>query len=275
MNETAKRALRIAEKVLVILVVAIAVFMMVFTIISVTAFDKTERDIFGLQMYIVKSNSMKKTHFEVGDLVVAKEFDPGSKKDVAQLKVGTIITFQSMSSDSRGETVTHQIVGFETYGLSEKGEAVPYGGKALTDEEVKSFIKSGKPFVCVTKGTSNKLLDEARVETGYIFSTYLFDIPNAGDFFNFLKSTEGYITCILIPFLLLIGYEGYVCVRLFLRYRSEQLAGIREREAQLDAEREETRRQMAELAELRAMLNRQMAGDGEGASEKPSDKSDD
>ncbi len=264
MNDRVKRAFRIAERALVILIVAVTAFMMVFTIVSVVAFGKNNRSIFGLQFYIVKSDSMKATHFKAGDLVVAKKFDMTDPKDLAKLKKGTIITFQSINSDSRGETITHQIIGFETL-----------GGKPIEDKDIKDYIKNKTPFACVTKGTSNNLEDEARVGTEFIYGTYLFDIPNAGTFFHFLKSARGYVICILIPFLLLIGYQGYVCVRLFLRYRSEQLEGIRAREAQLDAEREEARRQMAELAELRAMLSKQMSGESKTRSEDSSDGPED
>ena len=51
-----------------------------------------------------------------------------------------------------------------------------------------------------------------------------------GSFFNFLKSTPGYIVCILLPFLILIVCEGINCVRLFRKYKSEQ-------QAELQAER--------------------------------------
>ena len=240
MNAKVKRALQIAERVLVILVIAIAVFMMVFTFVSVSTFNKKDRSLFGLQFYIVKSDSMKATHFEIGDLVVAKRFDYENKKHVSQLKKGSIITFESINDDdSKGELITHKIVDTELYTDSETGEKIT---------------------VYVTQGTSNDKPDEKRVEPGYIYGIYLFDIPNAGHFFNYLKTTRGYITCILVPFLLLILYQGYNCIRLFLRYRSEQLAGIREREEQLDAERRE-------LEALRAQLRSQMPSSGEQSQE--------
>ena len=42
-----KKALNIVKNILVWLVVALAVFMMIFTVFSVSSFDKTDRDIFG------------------------------------------------------------------------------------------------------------------------------------------------------------------------------------------------------------------------------------
>ncbi len=245
MNTKLKRTLQIAERVLVILVVAIAVFMMVFTIVSVSTFNRKERSLFGLQFYIVKSDSMKATHFEIGDLVVAKRFDYKDEKQVAKLKKGSIITFESVNDDdSYGELITHRIIDTEVYTDPDTGE---------------------KLTVYVTQGSSNEKPDEKRVEPGYIYSVYLFDIPNAGHFFNFLRTTRGYVTCILVPFLLLILYQGYICVRLFLRYRSEQLAGIREREAQLDAERRE-------LEALRAQLRSRMPEPSEPEAPAPAEE---
>ena len=48
-----KKAWKVISTVLVWLVVAVAVFMMVFTIVSVNTFDRNDRDIFGLRCYIV------------------------------------------------------------------------------------------------------------------------------------------------------------------------------------------------------------------------------
>ena len=67
------------------LLVALAVFMMIFTVISVTTFNRNDRDLFGYKAYIVNSDSMAKTDFGAGDLIFVKETDP------AELKEGDII----------------------------------------------------------------------------------------------------------------------------------------------------------------------------------------
>ena len=67
-----KKVLNIVKNIFVWLVVIISVFMMVFTIVSVTTFDRNDRSLFGMRIYIVNSDSMK-PEFASGDLVFAKE----------------------------------------------------------------------------------------------------------------------------------------------------------------------------------------------------------
>ena len=57
------------------LMVALAVFMMIFTIVSVSTFDRADRSLFGYKAFIVLSDSMSKTDFNAGDLVLVKEID--------------------------------------------------------------------------------------------------------------------------------------------------------------------------------------------------------
>ena len=84
-----KKALNIIKNILVWLVMIFAVFMMIFTIVSVTTFDRADRNIFGYKAFIVLSDSMKATDFDAGDLVLVKEVDPATLKEgdiIASLK---------------------------------------------------------------------------------------------------------------------------------------------------------------------------------------------
>ena len=83
------KALKIIRNIAVWLLVAVAVFMMIFTVISVLTFDKADRSLFGYKAFIVLSDSMSKTDFSAGDLVLAKEVDPSA------LKEGDIISVRS------------------------------------------------------------------------------------------------------------------------------------------------------------------------------------
>lgn len=80
-----KKALNIIKTTLVWLVVLLAVSMMIFTVVSVTTFNRNDRDLFGFKMYIVNSDSMSATDFNAGDLILVKEVDPSA------LNVGDII----------------------------------------------------------------------------------------------------------------------------------------------------------------------------------------
>ena len=54
-NAKTKKVLNILVKVVAWVIVAFTVFIMIFTITSVTTLDKNDRSIFGLKFYIVRS----------------------------------------------------------------------------------------------------------------------------------------------------------------------------------------------------------------------------
>ena len=83
------KALNIIRSIFVWLMVALAVFMMIFTIVSVSTFDRADRNLFGYKAFIVLSDSMSKTDFNAGDLVLVKEVDPST------LKEGDIIALEN------------------------------------------------------------------------------------------------------------------------------------------------------------------------------------
>jgi hypothetical protein len=66
--------------------------------------------------------------------------------------------------------------------------------------------ENGQPGF-ITYGTTTDTDDETIVTYPYVIGKYAKNIPNLGSFFQFLKSTTGYITCILVPFLLIIILE--------------------------------------------------------------------
>ena len=232
-----KKFLNIALKVFTYLLVVFTVFMMLFTIITVTTVDKNDRNIFGYKFYIVQTDSMSlseknpdaEIYFDAGDMIVSKV-----PKDPTALQPGAVITFMSINTSSYGETITHmirevrrsnsgQVLGYETYGIN--------------------------------TGTS----DEALVTPDFVLGVYVAKMPAVGRFFAYVKSVPGYITCILVPFLLLIGYNGVNVIRLFRQNKKEQMAVIQAEKDQIEQEREEAKRMMAELMALKAQLSQNAA----------------
>lgn len=214
------KALKIIRNVFTWILVLLAAAMMVFTIVSVATFDRADRNIFGYKAFIVLSDSMKKTDFEAGDLVLIKDVDPST------LKEGDIISYTSQNTSNFGETVTHKI-------------------RRLTTDA------SGNPGF-VTYGTTTDTDDETVVTYEYVLGKYEFSVPKVGKFFQFLKTTPGYIVCILIPFLILILLEGVRCIRLFKKYKSEQQAQLKAERDEIERERAETKKMMEELLKLKA-----------------------
>ena len=240
MNTTAKKILNIALKVVTWLLVAFTVLMMIFTIVTVTTVDRNDRAIFGLKFYIVQTDSMSLSennkdldvHFNAGDIVIIKKV-----KDPRSLQAGDIISFMSTNSSSYGETVTHMI------------------------REVKK-TDDGKVIGYVTYGTNTGVDDEALVEPEYILGAYSGKLPGVGNFFAFMKSTPGYIICILVPFLLLILYNGVNVIRLFRQYKREQMEEMQAERDKIEAERAENQRMMQELLALKAQLDKKDGGEG-------------
>lgn len=238
MNSTTKKVLNISLRVVTWLLVAFTVFMMIFTIFTVATVDKNDRSIFGFKFYIVRTDSMSLSeknkdmdvHFNAGDIILIKNLD-----DTRNLQAGDIIAFMSTNSISYGETVTHMI------------------------REVKK-TEEGKLLGYVTFGTNTDTDDEALVEPEYVLGAYAGKLPGVGNFFAFVKSTPGYIICILVPFLLLILYNGVNVIRLFRKYKKEQTDIMAAEREQLEQERAENQRMMAQLLELKAQLEKNDGG---------------
>ena len=231
--EKSKKVVSVIKSVAVWAVVAVAAFMMIFTVVSVNIFDRNDRSLFGYKAFIVLTDSMSATDFSAGDLIFSKEVDPST------LQPGDIISFQSMNNDSFGKILTHKI-------------------RSITTDQ------NGAPAF-VTYGTTTGTDDESVVTYEYVLGKYSGRLPGVGKFFQFLKTTPGYIICVLLPFMLLIIIQGLNSVRLFRRYKQEQLSELEARREQekaelaaererLEAERLQSQQLMEELQKLKQEL---------------------
>lgn len=217
-----RKVFRVVKSLLVMLIVIVAASMMIFTIVSAMTFDRSNRDLFGYKAFIVRSDSMSATDFKAGDLILVREVDPST------LKEGDIISYISLETESYGQTVTHKI-----------------RSRIKTEDGSPAFI---------TYGTTTGVDDAIPVEYEYILGKYEFALPGVGTFFAYLKTTPGYITCIFLPFLLLIIMQGINTVRLYQKYRMEQQEELRREKEQLEAQREELQRMAEELKQMQAKL---------------------
>lgn len=217
-----KKAVNIMRTTIIWLVALFAISMMIFTIVSVTTFNRNDRSLFGYKMYIVNSDSMAATDFNAGSLIFTKEVDPST------LAAGDIITFMSQDPASFGETVTHKI-------------------------RSRTIDAEGNPGF-ITYGTTTGANDETIVTYPYILGKYQSHIGGLGTFFNFLKTTPGYFVCIFTPFVLIILYEGIKFFNLFRRYKNEQMEEVQAEKDKIAAEKEENARMLEELKALKAQL---------------------
>lgn len=255
MNEKTKNILRLILKVASWVLIGFTVLIMLFTVVSMATVNKNDRNIFGYKFLIVQTDSMSPSeknadddiHFRAGDIIIIKEVE-----NAWALQPGDVISFTSFSEVSYMETVSHMI-----YEVKKDG--------------------NGKVVGYVTYGTNTGAIDEAVVEPEYILGKYTGKLPGVGHFFAFIKSTPGYIVCILVPFLLLILYYGVDVVRLFKRYRGEQNAIMEAERAEIAEEKRQTEQMLRELQALKEQLamQGQMPAEptptGESASEPASD----
>lgn len=215
-----KKILNIIKNIITYLIIIFAVCMVVFTVISVNMFDQTKRNIFGYKAFIVLSDSMSKTDFNAGDLVISKEVE-----DPSTLQVGDIITYQSTNSENYGEIVTHKI-------------------RELTNDA------EGNPGF-ITYGTTTDTNDENIVTYSFVLGKYQGRLPGVGKFFQFLKTTPGYIICIFMPLFILIVMQGINSVRLFKKYKEEQQLELQAEKDKIEAERAELQKMMSEMMAMK------------------------
>ena len=240
LNDNVKKGLSIAVRVLALIVVVFSVVMMVFTIFSVSTVNSDKgRTVFGYKFFIVLTGSMSPSdknahldvHFSEGDIIIVEDLDD---KEKTQLEAGQVITFVSANEDTWGKTISHMI------------------RSVIKDED-------GKTIAYKTFGTNTDTDDEVAVECDEVLGVYSSKLPKLGNFFNFVKSTQGYILCIFVPFALLILYYGVNCIRLFKKYKREQNKVLEDEKAEIAAERQQNADMMKELLALKAELERKQA----------------
>ena len=224
MKQTLSKILRVVTTVLMV----VSICIMLFTVVSVLTFNRTDRQLFGYRAFIVLSDSMSATDFSAGDLVLVKEVDP------ATLQEGDIISFSSQNTSNFGEIVTHKI---RTVTTDENGDT--------------AFI---------TYGTTTNVDDESLVTFPFVIGKYQTRLPGVGKFFTFLKTVPGYICCILTPFIVLIVLQLINFIKIFRAYKKEQMADLTREREQIAEERKKSEAMMNELLALKAQLDAQKGG---------------
>lgn len=169
-NLDVKKALIISKKVAFWLVIVVAVFATVFTVIALNASNQKGQSIFGYKLYVVTSDSMSKTDFKAGDVIISKMVD------VNTIKEGDIITFQSDAVESYGKILTHKV------------------------KKVTVDVNGNKAFE--TFGTSTGASDTA-LATKFI-GKYVGKVSNLGNFLGFLKTPVGYILFVFTPISIIV-----------------------------------------------------------------------
>ena len=140
---------------------------------------KNKKDLFSA--YTIVSPSMVPA-INVLDVVVTMRVN--SPED---LEKGDIITFNSTDYRYSGVLVTHRIVDIE---------------KTTSGE-----------YLYTTKGDNNNTQDSLRISFDEIYGRVLFRIPKIGYIQYYLSSILGWVAIIIVPAVMIIGYDVYKLVK--------------------------------------------------------------
>ena len=126
-------------------------------------------------IYTIATGSMV-PNINVYDAVINMRVDNPN-----DLKVGDVITFRSSSVLTPNMTITHRIKAIEE---TEDGE------------------------ICfITKGDANNIEDDSCTRHSAVIGKVIIRIPGLGNIQRFLASGVGWVLCILIPALIIIGRD--------------------------------------------------------------------
>ena len=152
---------------------------------------KNKKDLFSA--YTIVSPSMVPT-INVLDVVVTMRVN--SPED---LEKGDIITFNSTDYRYSGVLVTHRIVDIE---------------KTTSGE-----------YLYTTKGDNNNTQDSSRISFDEIYGRVIFRIPKIGYIQYYLSSILGWVAIIIVPAVMIIGYDIYKLVKT-LRSKEDNIKKI-------------------------------------------------
>ena len=148
---------------------------------------KNKKDLFSA--YTIVSPSMVPA-INVLDVVVTMRVN-----NPEDLEKGDIVTFNSTDYRYSGVLVTHRIVDIE---------------KTTSGE-----------YLYTTKGDNNNTQDSSRISFDEIYGRVLFRIPKIGYIQYYLSSILGWVAIIIVPAVMIIGYDIYKLIKTLKANKSD------------------------------------------------------
>ena len=173
---------------IVLCVILVPILIVNCTLIIKSFVNKEEVPSFGGIMPLIVLTDSMYPQIKSGDIIIVKEIEPEDVNDE------DVISF--FDPEGNGTSiVTHQVIGIN---YDESGA-------------IKSFN---------TKGKNNNTPDRLPVPAGNLVGRYTeIRIPGAGNVALFMQTTTGLIVCVIVPIILLVGYD------LIRRRRYEKTSG--------------------------------------------------
>ena len=197
-NGAVHKVLTVVGTVMCIILVPILIFNLTLIVKSLVKPEEVP-DAAGFMPLIVLTDSMY-PDIKSGDLIICKAVDAEG------VKTGDVISFFDPAGDGK-TIVTHRVV-----------EVMNENGLAFK-----------------TKGDANNVADEKPVLAENLVGVYKTRLPGAGNIAMFMQTTPGLLVCVLLPLVLLVGYDT-LRHRRFNKKQDEDTAALR---AELEALRAE------------------------------------
>ena len=140
--------------------------------------------------FIVTSGSMSGT-IESGDIIITTKVDP---QDV---EIDDIITFYDPKG-SGTSVVTHRVIDIEE---TDKGLVFTTVGDVVLNENIEKYGSKE----AIPENVMDVIAETVPQEK--VISEYSFRIPLVGHISLFMSTIPGFIVCVLLPLLLLVGYD--------------------------------------------------------------------
>lgn len=226
MSEQTKTKQDLRHKIFTIVGIVLCVILLPMLIVNVIMIinsyaNKDEAPSVGKYIpFIVQSGSMSGV-IEGGDIIVTTKIEP------ADVKLDDIITFYDPKG-SGTSVVTHRVIEIET----KDGKLVfTTVGDVVMNENIEKYgTKEDIP-----EEVMNSIVEVVPEEK--VISKYSFRIPVLGHVSLFMSTIPGFIVCVLVPLLLLVGYD------------------VVRRKINDKANEQDTAALLAELEQLRAAKN--------------------
>lgn len=179
MNDAKEKETSVISKIFTVIGTILCVILAPILIFNCTLIAKSYLnkdavpDVGGYSPMVVLSDSMF-PYIEAGDLIICKQADPEN------VKVGDVISFFDPASNENS-VVTHRVVEIQT--------------------------QDDGSLAWVTRGDANNADDSNPVPAKNLVGIYQKKIPGLGNIVMYMQTTEGLITCVVVPIILLLGFD--------------------------------------------------------------------
>ena len=212
-----------SQKVLTIVGIVICVLLAPILIVNVTLIAKSYinkeevPNFAGYMPLIVYTDSMY-PEIEKGDLIICQTID------ASEIKVGDVISFFDPAGNGTS-VLTHRVI------------------------EIKN--EDGK-LSFITRGDFNNVEDKDPAPAENLVGIYRSKIPAAGNVALFMQSTTGLVVCVVLPIVLLVGYD-IIRRRIYEKGKQSDtdalLAELQALKAEKAAKEQQAAEQKAEVSE--------------------------